>query len=308
MKKFKIVFAHPFQVELARKILGKSCVLRFPNTKSNFLSEIEDADVVLTLLSDRIDAKLLKKAKNVTLIGNYAVGVDNIDLQACKMRGIKVLNTPGVLTRATAELSVSLIFSAARRHIEGDDLCRKKQFNGWKPDLLLGVELLGKSAVIVGAGRIGNETGRILSAIGLKVSKINSKTSIREINSKLKMADVISIHLPGGSSTHHWLNKKRIALLKPTCIVVNTGRGTSIDEAALTDALSKKRIFAAGLDVYEFEPKIQKQLLKLRNVTLLPHLGSATIETRRKMAELLFTGVLGVLSGKGAANQVRIDS
>jgi glyoxylate reductase len=274
---------------------------RIPQTRS-----LSQATALITLLSDRVDAKLLARAPKLKVIGNYAVGTDSIDLKACAARGIKVVNTPGVLTRATAELALTLLLAAARRVPEGEMLCRKNKFKGWAPDMLLGLELKGRTAVIVGQGRIGRETARLFRGIGLKTSFVTRKDSAATTARKLRRAQVLSLHIPGTRANHHWLSAARLKLLPHDAIVINTARGTVIDERALIAALRKRKIFAAGLDVYEREPKIPPALKKLPNVVLLPHLGSATRSTRANMAQLVISGVLKVLSGQRPPNLVKI--
>jgi glyoxylate reductase len=266
---------------------------------------LQKADGLITLLTQPVTAALLDQAPRLRVVGNMAIGVDNIDLKACAQRGIQVVNTPDVLTRATAELAIALLFAAAKRIPEGENLCRKGQFKGWKPDMLLGLELKGRKAILLGKGRIGQETGKIMQALGLQVDFITRKDSPTAIEKKLKQAQVLSLHAPSHASTKHWLNGKRIALLPKDSIVINTARGPLMDEKALIEALQKKRIFAAGLDVFEKEPTIPPALRKLPNVVLLPHIGSATRETRKAMARLVVQGTLGVLSGKRVPNTVK---
>jgi glyoxylate reductase len=266
---------------------------------------LQKADGLITLLTQPVTAALLDQAPRLRVVGNMAIGVDNIDLKACAQRGIQVVNTPDVLTRATAELAIALLFAAAKRIPEGENLCRKGQFKGWKPDMLLGLELKGRKAILLGKGRIGQETGKMMQALGLQVDFITRKDSPTAIEKKLKQAQVLSLHAPSHASTKHWLNGKRIALLPKDSIVINTARGPLMDEKALIEALQKKRIFAAGLDVFEKEPTIPPALRKLPNVVLLPHIGSATRETRKAMARLVVQGTLGVLSGKRVPNTVK---
>lgn len=262
------------------------------------MKEIENADAILCLLSDQMDRSVLSRAKKLKAVGTYSVGMDHIDLDYCKKNKIEVVNTPGVLTRATAELTLALLFAAARRLPEGEKICRKNRFAGWAPDFLLGQELKGRRALIVGKGRIGREVAELFKAVGLRVDFVTRSDSRQNLEKKLSKAQVLSFHIPGSKENHHWLDSKKIDLLPPDAIVLNTARGNIIDEAALSKALSEKRIFAAGLDVFENEPDIPKSLRELPNVVLLPHLGSATVETRRNMAVHLVQGVLEVLHGK----------
>jgi glyoxylate reductase len=266
------------------------------------------ADAVVSLVRVPIDERLLARARKLRVVGNYAVGIDNIDLAACGRRGIRVVNTPDVLTRATAELALTLLLAAARRVPEGEALCRGRKFPAWAPDLLLGQELRGRQAVIVGRGRIGKETARLFKGIGLKVRFITPSTKPAEIQRLLKSAQVLSMHTRLVPKTRHWLDSRKLALLPRDAIVINTSRGPVIDEKALARALKRKRIFAAGLDVFEREPRIEPALLKLPNVVLLPHVGSATREARHAMARAVLSGVVGVLNGKRPWNEVTFKS
>jgi glyoxylate reductase len=231
-------------------------------------------------------------------------------LKACAAKGIRVVNTPQVLTRATAELTVALLFSVARRVHEGEKLCRSGRFRkNLKADELLGLELQGRHAVLVGEGRIGTETGKILRNLGMSVEYIHSDENSEQLVIKLKRAQVLSFHCSLNPSTRHWLNAKRLALLPKDAIVLNTTRGPVLDEKALIRALKNRRIFGAGLDVYENEPKIPPALRALPNTILLPHVGSATETARHAMAQLVVNGVLRILGeipgGQDVPNEVK---
>ena len=298
-----VVITYPFHKELIRTLLKPNAKVVLAQTESLKKKWLPKADALISLLIHPVDSALLEMAPKLKVVGNMAVGVDNIDLKACRRRKVHVVNTPGVLTDATAELTLTLLLACARRLPEGERLCRKNQFKGWLPDLLLGKELRGKTAVIVGYGRIGKATAKLFRALGLRIQPIRHKDTENRIQKLLKKADVISIHLPLKPETRHWLNARRIKLLSPGCIVLNTARGPLIDERALIIALKNRKIFAAGLDVFEHEPEIPPLLRKLKNVVLLPHVGSATEETRRKMASLVIQGVLAILNGKHPPNQ-----
>jgi glyoxylate reductase len=259
------------------------------------LSRLHEAEVLVCLLSHTIDRKLLKRAYHLKVVANYAVGLNNIDLKECARRKIRVCNTPGVLTRATAELTLALLLAAARRFPEGEALCRSGRFRGWAPDLLLGHELQGRHAVLLGQGRIGRETARLFRALGMSTEFVTRRDGARTISRKLRRAQVLSLHAPLTHQTQHWLSKARIGLLPKDAIVLNTARGALIDERALAQALRARKIFAAGLDVFEREPKIERALLKCKNAVLLPHLGSATERTREAMANALADGILQAL-------------
>lgn len=258
----------------------------------------------ITPLTQKITRKDLLTAPNLKVIGNIAVGVDNIDLRVCKELGISVVNTPDVLTRSTSELTLALLFAVARRLPEGEAVCRKNRFPGWDLRYLLGKELHGSTATIVGPGRIGKEVSRLFRAIGLKTRFVSRKTPERKIKALFAKSDVVSLHLPYTASTHHWLSAKRISYLGPHSILLNVARGPIIDEASLIQALQKKKLWGAGLDVFEEEPKIPAKLRALKNVVLLPHLGSATLTARKAMARLACQGVIQVLKGKKPRNLV----
>jgi len=305
MAKPTVVLTYPINPEVIRKELAPFAQVVIAKTPAALKRALLRADGLVSLLTVRVDEKLLQHAPRLKAIGNFAVGLDNIDLIACRKRGIRVTNTPDVLTRATAELTLTLLLAAARRVPEGEAMCRKGRFKGWTPDMLLGLELRGRQAVLVGRGRIGSETARLFEAIGLRIEWITRGDSEARIREKLSRAQVLSLHVPLTSETRHWLSRDRLALLPDDAIVLNTTRGPVVDEAALIAALKTRRIFAAGLDVYEKEPAIPPALRRLPNVVLLPHLGSATRETRRAMAELAVRGVIGILSGQDPPHEVK---
>lgn len=299
-----VVVGYPIDERVRREVLEPDFDVRMLSEGDPLEPALSDADGLVTLLTRRIDASVLDAAPRLRVVGNVAVGVDNIDLEACKARGVRVVNTPDVLTRATAELALTLLLAAARRVPEGERMCREGRFAGWRIDMLLGLELQGRKALIVGKGRIGAELGRLLSALGLEVGYVTRDTPKETADQLLSEAQVISLHLPLRDDTRHWLNRERILWLREDAIVINTARGPLIDEEALIDALEERRIFAAGLDVYEREPHIPERLRRLDNVVLLPHLGSATRKTRYEMARLAAEGVAAVLRGERPANLV----
>jgi glyoxylate reductase len=300
----QIILTDPIHPEVITHELKPYARVKLVQDPKKLPQALKTADALITLLTQPVTQELLAHAPHLKVVGNLAIGVDNIDLKACARQGITVVNTPDVLTRATAELAITLLLAAAKRVPEGETLCRKGQFKGWKPDFLLGLELKGRRAVLVGNGRIGNETAKLMKALGIQVQFITRKDSNAQILKKLKQAQILSMHTPLTPSTRHWLNERRLVCLPEDAIVINTARGAVIDEQALIRALQKRKIFAAGLDVFEYEPKIPKSLCQLPNVVLLPHLGSATRETRKAMARLVVQGTLGVLSGKRVPNAV----
>jgi len=284
-----------------------------PMPRAELLRRVAVCDGLACMLADRIDPELLEAAPRLKAIANFAVGIDNIDLAAATARGIPVTNTPGVLTEATAELAWALILAAARRVVEGDRLVRRGAFTGWAPTLLRGLHLGGATLGIIGAGRIGTATGLRAGAFGMRVVYFNRRRSEPldergahrvELDELLPAADVVSIHLPLTDETRHLIGARELALMKPTAILVNTGRGAIIDEAALVEALRAGRIAGAGLDVYEHEPALTPGLTELENVVLLPHLGSATVATRDRMATMAAESLVAILDGRRPENLV----
>ncbi len=287
---------------------------RFLN-RSELIDFAEEAHALVTLLSDQIDREVIGRLENLKIIANYAVGFNNIDIVAAKERGIVVSNTPGVLTEATADLTMALILATTRRLVEGDRFVRRGLFDGWKPELLLGVSLKDRILGIIGLGRIGKAVVQRAKAFGMKVvyhnrmpaSKKEEKAlsvEYRSLEDLLKVSDVVSVHVPLTKESRHLIGSSKLKLMKPTAVLINTSRGAVIDEQALIQFLSEKRIFAAGLDVFENEPEIPRALRELDNVVLLPHLGSATRETRVEMAIMVARNVIAVLNGKRAPNRV----
>ena len=268
-----------------------------------FIKRIKKYDGIIILLSHKITKNVIDEGRNLKIISNYAVGYDNIDYEYALKKGIYVTNTPDVLTEATANLTWALILTVTRRIVEGDKFTRKGRFKGWKPDLFLGIDLEGKTLGILGLGRIGMAVAKKASSFGMKViyydiKKRGRKFNYFELEKVLKLSDILSIHLPLTKDTYHLLNKERFNLIKKGAYIINTSRGEIIDENFLIKALEEKRIAGAGLDVYEGEPNINKKLFKFKNVVLTPHIGSATVETRTKMADLAILNVLNVLEGK----------
>ena len=283
-------------------------------TKSELIKHAKDADGIITLLSDKIDKEIIDNLPKCKVIANYAVGYNNIDVGYAKSKNIVVTNTPDILTNATADLALSLILTCARNVLPGEEMVREGRFKGWGAQTLLGIELNGKTAGIIGAGRIGQAAAKRLKAFGCDLIYYNrtvkkgfeKETGAKKVslNALLKKSDIISIHIPYTKETFHLLNSGNMGLIKQTAIIVNTARGEIIDENVLIKMLKQKKIFSAGLDVYENEPDIKKEFLKLKNVVLLPHLGSATFDARNGMAELAARNVINVLRGKKAITQV----
>ncbi len=278
-------------------------------SREELLRRVAGADAVVSLLTERIDAELLDAAgPQLKVVANVAVGYDNINVPACTERGVVATNTPGVLIDATADIALSLILMATRRLGEGERLIRSGEAWKWGMFFLLGSSLKGKILGVVGMGGIGQATARRAKAFGMEIvyqsrSEIDpavaSELGARrvDLDELLAVSDVVSLHCPYGPATHHLIGAEQLAAMKDSAYLVNTARGPIVDEAALATALRDGVIAGAGLDVYEQEPKVHPGLLDLDNVVLLPHLGSATVETRTAMAMLAADNALAVLSG-----------
>jgi glyoxylate reductase len=256
-----------------------------------------------------IDVELLDAAgPSLRIVANFAVGYDNLDLEACRARGVIVTNTPDVLTNATAELAVTLMLAAARRLGEAERLLRAGRWKGWDPAALLGRELSHSTIGIVGLGRIGTRVAELLQGFGSTVvytshspkPEVESRLGIRrlELDDLLASADVVTLHLPFRADTRHLIDGARLERFKPGAILVNTARGALVDTGALAAALRSGWLSAAGLDVFEHEPEVEPELLELDNVVLVPHIGSATARARDAMAELVAENVIAVLDGR----------
>ena len=278
------------------------------------LKENPDTEALISFLSDPIDKEVIDLAPNLKIIANYAVGYNNIDVHYVVKRGIPVTNTPDVLTRATADLAMALVLAVSRRIVESDSFLRQGKFTGWGANLLLGKELNGSFMGIIGMGRIGQATALRANGFGMKI--IYYDTSRKpELEKKhgyvympfrdlVKEADIVSLHIPSYPGVHHLFNKEVFDLMKKEAIFINVSRGDLVDEAYLAEKLEKKGLFGAGLDVYEFEPKVNERLLKLKNVVLVPHIGSATNKTRMGMAQLTIDNVKQVFAGIEPQNLV----
>ncbi|HEY5594662.1 MAG TPA: D-glycerate dehydrogenase [Nitrospiria bacterium] len=286
-----------------------------PLTKQELIRGMRGRRALISMLSDPIDAEVIESNPRLNVIANYAVGYNNIDLKTASSRGIHVTNTPGVLTEATADLTWSLIMSLARRVLEGDRLVRTGRWTGWNPTQLLGMDLTGKTLGIIGMGRIGQAVARRAVGFGMRLIYHNRRrlpvrlekkfeASYMPLSRLLAAADIISLHLPLTPETRHLIDRRVLDRMKSTALLINTARGPVVDEKALVIALKKGKIAGAGLDVFEEEPDIQKGLFTLPNVVLLPHLGSATVETRIKMGFMVIENIEAALKGKRAPNAV----
>ncbi len=284
-----------------------------PMDRQNLLRLVADREGLLCTITDSIDEELLDRAPDLRVIANYGVGFEHIDLAAATRRGIPVTNTPGVLTDATADLAFALVLATARRLVEGDKRVREGKFTFWAPLLFLGQEVSGKTLGIIGLGRIGRAMAQRARGFGMRVlyCKRNplSPADEQELNVTLAPlekllgeADFVTLHVPLTPQTRHLIGRRELSLMKPTARLINTARGPVVDEAALLEALRQGRIGGAGLDVYEREPQLTAGLTELNNVILLPHVGSATIETRTKMGLMAAANLLAGLRGERPPN------
>ena len=290
-----------------------------PLGRARLLQSIADKDGILCMITDAIDQELLDKAPNLKMVANCGVGFNNIDVQAAAKRAILVSNTPGVLTDATADTAFALILASARRIVEGDNITRKGDFRFWAPFHFLGQQVTGSTLGIVGMGRIGKAVAKRAAGFSMKVIyndncrlKPSEEKSLGltfvNLDSLFATSDFISLHVPLLPETHHLINKQSLEKMKPTAYLINTSRGPVVDEKALYEALKKNRIAGAGLDVYENEPELTPGLIELNNVVLLPHVGSATIETRTQMAQLAAENLLAGLRGEVPPNCLNYPS
>jgi glyoxylate reductase len=281
-----------------------------PLPRAELLRFVAGATAVVSLLPDRVDGELLDAAgPALRVVANVAVGYDNVDLEAATARGVLVSNTPGVLTDATADLALGLILAASRRLGEGERLIRAGRSWGWGMGFMLGHDLRERTLGIVGLGAIGRAVAARALAFGMRIAYTGPRAAPPgveaalgarrlELDDLLAESDVVSLHVPLSEATRHLIDARRLALMRPEAVLVNTARGPIVDEAALAEALRRGTIRAAGLDVFEHEPQVHPALLDLENVVLVPHLGSATVETRTAMATLAARNVAAVLRGE----------
>ncbi len=283
-----------------------------PFTRAELIDAVGDVDAVVCLLTDRIDADVLAAGARgrLKVVANVAVGYDNVDVASATAHGIAVTNTPGVLDETTADLAFLLILAAARLASDGERDLRAGVWDGWEITEYLGVDVHGATLGIVGFGRIGRAVARRAAGFGMNVAHhTRHDTGIpgwtADLDGMLATADVVSLHTPLTDATRHLVDARRLALMKPTAVLVNTARGPVVDEAALAEALHAGRLFAAGIDVYEREPEVHPRLLTAPRTVLLPHLGSASVATRVRMAHLACAGAIAVLAGDTPPNLVR---
>lgn len=285
-------------------------------TYEELKEKVKGKDGVLCQLADKIDGELMDIEPSVKIFANYAVGYNNMDVDAAKKRNIYLSNTPDVLTDVTADFAWALLFAAARRVVEGDKYIREGKFVGWFPQLILGKEISGKTLGIIGAGRIGRTFATRGKAFNMKImyySRSRKEEFEKETGAEfaaleevLRKSDYISLHTPLTKETIHMISDKEFDMMKDTAILINTSRGPVVDEKALVRALSEKKIWGAGLDVFEKEPDVEEGLKSLNNVVLCPHIGSATEETRVKMAVMAADNIIDALNGKVPPNCITL--
>jgi len=271
---------------------------------------------VLSMLSNRVDRAFIENNPQLKVISNYAVGYNNIDLEAAARHAIVVTNTPGVLTETTADLAWALIMACGRRLVEADRYTRRGDFTGWAPELFLGEDIHGKTLGIVGMGRIGAAVARRSAGFNMKIiyySRTARHGLEKELDARavdldtlMAEADYVSLHIPLVPETRHLIDRRRLGLMKPTAFLINTARGPVVDEAALVEVLREGRIAGAGFDVYEEEPEIHPGLAELPNTVLLPHIGSGSTATRVRMAQMAADNLASVLAGKAPPNPVKL--
>jgi glyoxylate reductase len=301
--------------ELARRFTLMGQPHDRPATREELLEAASQADALAVTLTERVDAGVLDKAPRLKVVAVYAVGYDNVDIAAATRRGIVVTNTPDVLTETTADLAWALLLAVTRRIPEADRLVRDGRWEGWTPAELLGADVFGKTLGIIGMGRIGRAVARRAAGFGMAVL-YHTQHSLRheeevELHAKLlplpqvlQGADIVTIHTPLTDSTRGLIGKAELAMMRRSAYLINTARGPVVDEAALAEALEQGRLAGAGLDVYQHEPHVHPRLLALPNTVLLPHIGSATTETRVKMGLMVADNITAVLEGREAPHRV----
>jgi glyoxylate reductase len=288
-----------------------------PMSAAQLVAAVQQADVLVPTVTDRIDSAVLAQAgPRLKLIASFGTGVDHIDVATARQRGIIVTNTPGVLTEDTADMTMALLLAVSRRLVEGERLVRQGKWQGWGPTFMLGHRLWGKRLGIVGMGRIGQAVARRARGFGLSIHYHNRRRVAEEIEQELEATywesldqmlarmDIISVNCPHTPATFHLLSARRLKLMRPSAVVVNTARGEVIDEDALVRMLVAKEIGGAGLDVFEHEPAVNPKLLRLDNVVLLPHMGSATLEGRIDMGEKVIINIKTFADGHRPPDRV----
>jgi glyoxylate reductase len=288
-----------------------------PMSQAELIEAVQKADVLVPTITDRIDSKVLVRAgEKLKLIANFGAGIDNVDVKTALERGITVTNTPGVLTEDTADMTMALILAVPRRLVEGVKELEVDHYKGWSPSWMLGNRIWGKRLGIIGMGRIGQAVARRAKAFGLQIHYHNRKpvhpsieqeleaTYWESLDQMLARMDIVSLNCPHTPATYHLLSARRLKMMKPGAYIVNTSRGEVIDENAMVRMLSAGELAGAGLDVFENEPSINPKLLKLKNVTVLPHMGSATMEGRLDMGEKVIVNIKTFADGHKPPDRV----
>jgi glyoxylate reductase len=314
-KSMQIVITRPVDPYLIKMLQDAGHEVTTPKEDTTdataaLLASRRDVQGVITFPTDRVDAAFLDSRPNLRAVSNFAVGFNNIDVPACTQRRIGASNTPGVLNDATAEVAWLLLMMTGRRAGEGERAVRANKWTGWAPQgpqSFTGMDIVGKTLGVIGAGRIGSRFAMMAEGFDMPLLYHNRHTSremealgaqLVSLDELLQRSDFVSVHVPLNEQTRHLIGKRELELMKPTAVLINTARGPVVDEAALVEALKTNKIFGAGLDVYEEEPKVHPGLFELENVVLLPHIGSATVSTRRKMCDLAGKNLIAMLAGK----------
>jgi glyoxylate reductase len=322
MDKPKVYATHPL-FEPARKLLEARCEVDYWRgparpSRDTLLGHVVAKDALICLLTEKINDEVLDAAPRLKIVANVAVGFDNIDVPACTRHRVYASNTPGVLDETTADFAWTLLMSVARRVLEGDRLTRSGQWMGWDLDQLCGADIWGKTLGVVGFGRIGRAVARRARGFNMRIIYTDAvrapQEAERELGAEFVSADrlfaesdFISLHVPLLPETRHFVSTKNLSLMKSTAFLINTSRGPVVDEAALVAALEAKKIAGAGLDVYEKEPQVHPGLVKRDDVILAPHIASASLETRTKMAVMAVENVLAALDGRRPPNALNPD-
>jgi glyoxylate reductase len=288
-----------------------------PMSQAQLIEAMKTAEVLVPTVSDRLDSRAIVQAgPQLKLIANFGAGVDHIDVETARQRGIAVTNTPGVLTEDTADMTMALILAVPRRMVEGTAVLMDGSFKGWSPTWMLGKRIWGKRLGIIGMGRIGQAVARRAKAFGLQIHYHNRKpvpkttetelsaTYWESLDQMLARVDIVSVNCPHTPATYHLLSARRLKMMKPSAYIVNTARGEVIDENALSRMLEAGELAGAGLDVFEHEPAVNPKLLKLKNVVLLPHMGSATLESRIDMGEKVIVNIKTYADGHRPPDRV----
>ena len=319
-KNIKVLITRKLPEKIEKKLEENFSVISNKNDKKysykDLKKKIENIDILIPCISDTIDASIIKAGKKLKLISNFGNGVDNLDLITANERKIKVTNTPDVLTDDTADVVLTMILMICRKILVAREKIIKGEWNGWGPSETLGERVLGKKLGIIGMGRIGLAVAKRLNVLGMEIhyhnrKKLNKKIERmhganywKDLDKMLAYIDVLSIHCPYTPETFHLLSKRRLRLLKKNCVVINTSRGEIIDEESLADLLFRKKIGGAGLDVFEHEPQITQKLFESENVVLLPHISSATSQSREAMGERVLKNIQFFAKGKALPDLV----